>query len=101
MIDREKVIDALDVALVQMNGCGMYTAKDVEELEKAAWDALKLLERDETQLKCKDEIILIQFDCGDLSCDDFAENTIFHFFFFSCFWGIFTFLTVVFLVIFG
>ena len=49
----------------------------------------------------KDEIILIQFDCGDLACDDFAENTIFHFFFFSCFWGIFTFLTVIFFVVFG
>lgn len=44
MIDRDKAIDALDVALVQMHGCGRYTPEDVDDLEKAAWDVLKLLE---------------------------------------------------------
>ena len=44
MSDREKVISNLSNALVNMYGCGSYTSKDVDELETAAWGALKLLE---------------------------------------------------------
>jgi hypothetical protein len=44
MIDREKVINVLSSALVQMHGCGRYTDEDVDELEKAGWQALKYLE---------------------------------------------------------
>ena len=44
MADREKVIADLSTALVQMHGCGRYTPEDVDELETAAWGALKLLE---------------------------------------------------------
>lgn len=47
MAESKKVITALDAALVQMHGCGRYTPEDVDELEKAAWDALKLLEAQE------------------------------------------------------
>lgn len=47
MIDREKVISNLSSALVQMHGCGRYTPEDVDELETAAWGALKLLEEQE------------------------------------------------------
>ncbi len=44
MPDREKVMADLSTALVQMHGCGRYTPEDVDELETAAWGALKLLE---------------------------------------------------------
>lgn len=44
MTDREKIIASLGNALVQMHGCGTYTAEDVDELETAAWKALELLE---------------------------------------------------------
>ena len=47
MVDREKVIADLSTALVQMHGCGRYTPEDVDELETAAWGALKLLEEQE------------------------------------------------------
>jgi len=50
MADREKVMADLSAALVQMHGCGRYTPEDVDELEKAAWGALKLLEeQDESE----------------------------------------------------
>lgn len=47
MDDREKVISNLSTALVNMHGCGRYTPEDVDELETAAWGALKLLEEQE------------------------------------------------------
>lgn len=56
MNDREKVITALSAALVQMHGCGRYTPEDVDELEKAAWDALKLLETKEPRVMTLNEM---------------------------------------------
>lgn len=47
MIDREKVINDLSTALVQMHGPGQYTPEDVDELETAAWKALELLKEQE------------------------------------------------------
>ena len=46
MADREKILNKLAAALVQMHGCGRYTPEDVDELEKAAWDVLKMLEEE-------------------------------------------------------
>lgn len=47
MPDRKKVINDLSTALVQMHGPGRYTPEDVDELEKAGWQALKFLESEE------------------------------------------------------
>ncbi len=51
--DKDSVVSLLGAALVQMHGCGDYTPKDVDELEEAAWKALKLLEEQEI-VRCKD-----------------------------------------------
>lgn len=45
--DKDSVVSRLGAALIQMHGCGNYTPKDVDELEEAAWKALKLLEEQE------------------------------------------------------
>ncbi len=47
IIDREKVVNDLSTALVQMHGPGRYTPEDVDELEEAGWQALKFLESEE------------------------------------------------------
>lgn len=47
MPDRKNVINDLSTALVQMHGPGRYTPEDVDELEKAGWQALKFLESEE------------------------------------------------------
>ena len=56
MADRENVITALSAALVQMHGCGRYTPEDVDELEKAAWNALKLLETQQARVMTLEEV---------------------------------------------
>lgn len=50
MIDREKVIDRLEKAVMQMHGPRRYTREDVEELEMAGWDALALLREQEPKM---------------------------------------------------
>ena len=57
MADREKGIAALGNALVQMHGCGRYTPEDVDELETAAWRALKLLEEQKPRVMTLEEVI--------------------------------------------
>lgn len=64
MTDREKTVAALDKALVQMHGCGRYTPEDVDELETAAWGALKLLEPIEPIEERINEIDCI-YRCGN------------------------------------
>ena len=73
MADREKVIAALGNALVQMHGCGRYTPEDVDELETAAWGALKLLEEQESVVvRCKDCKYCVKEPNGELFCDILA-----------------------------
>ena len=60
MADREKVIADLSTALVQMHGCGRYTSRDVDELETAAWVALKLLKEQEPRVLTLDEAAAAQ-----------------------------------------
>lgn len=91
MPDREKVIDRLETAVMQMHGSERYTPEDVDELEMAGWDALALLkEQDEgvtpiesttEQKKFADRIGLAvsEFWCGAchfnlVGCPKFCPN---------------------------
>ena len=63
-IDKENVISSLGNALVQMHGCGRYTPEDVDELETAAWKALKLLEEQEKEIKALHLLVEWAEECG-------------------------------------
>ena len=75
MVDREKVIRDLSTALVQMRDFSRYTPEDVDELEKAGWQALKYLESEEEIVRCKDCKHLFDGEHTKNCCDVLMEKT--------------------------
>lgn len=60
MANREKVIDRLETAVMQMHGAERYTPEDVDELEIAGWDALALLKEQEPRVLTTEELTQIE-----------------------------------------
>lgn len=65
MNEKERIIGRLDAALMQMHSPEgyEYTSEDVNELERAAWDALNLLQ-ESNLIKKKERVKLLPCRCG-------------------------------------